>query len=366
MNGSTWKGHGAMLGANVMWGLMSPLAKLVMAGGVVVPLLVTDLRIFGAMLLFWLFSFFQRRERVPLRDHAKLFAASLLAIVLNQGSFIFGVGMTSPVDASIITTSMPLLAMVLAALFLGEPITGKKVLGIVAGASGALLLILGGTHQAGAVPRGDNFIAGDLLVLFAQLCYALYIVLFKHFVERYSPVTIMKWMFTYSFICVLPFSLRTVADTQWAALSLRDIGALDFIVVGSTFLSYILVIVGQRSLRPTVAGMYNYIQPLVASIVAVCWGMDRFNLTKVLSVVLIFGGVYLVTRSRSLGAEAGGGRARPRRGLGPRTRVGREPADKSGGTSGRKRPVCRQKSPLSHHPETGGLFCTLRQSYSLP
>ena len=194
MNGSTWKGHGAMLGANVMWGLMSPLAKLVMAGGVVVPLLVTDLRIFGAMLLFWLFSFFQRRERVPLRDHAKLFAASLLAIVLNQGSFIFGVGMTSPVDASIITTSMPLLAMVLAALFLGEPITGKKVLGIVAGASGALLLILGGTHQAGAVPRGDNFIAGDLLVLFAQLCYALYIVLFKHFVERYSPVTIMKWM----------------------------------------------------------------------------------------------------------------------------------------------------------------------------
>lgn len=299
MNGSTWKGHGAMLGANVMWGLMSPLAKLVMAGGVVVPLLVTDLRIFGAMLLFWLFSFFQRRERVPLRDHAKLFAASLLAIVLNQGSFIFGVGMTSPVDASIITTSMPLLAMVLAALFLGEPITGKKVLGIVAGALGALLLILGGTHQAGAVPRGDNFIAGDLLVLFAQLCYALYIVLFKHFVERYSPVTIMKWMFTYSFICVLPFSLRTVADTQWAALSLRDIGALGFIVVGSTFLSYILVIVGQRSLRPTVAGMYNYVQPLVASIVAVCWGMDRFNLTKVLSVVLIFGGVYLVTRSRS-------------------------------------------------------------------
>ena len=98
---------------------------------------------------------------------------------------------------------------------------------------------------------------------------------------------------------MLPFSLRTVADTQWAALSLRDIGALGFIVVGSTFLSYILVIVGQRSLRPTVAGMYNYVQPLVASIVAVCWGMDRFNLTKVLSVVLIFGGVYLVTRSRS-------------------------------------------------------------------
>lgn len=133
----SWKGHGAMLGANVMWGLMSPLAKLVMAGGIMVPLLVTDLRICGAMVLFWLFSFFQRRERVPLRDHAKLFAASLLAIVFNQGSFIFGVGLTSPVDASIITTSMPLLAMILAAIFLGEPITSRKVLGIIAGAAGA-------------------------------------------------------------------------------------------------------------------------------------------------------------------------------------------------------------------------------------
>lgn len=295
----SWKGHGAMLGANVMWGLMSPLAKLVMAGGIMVPLLVTDLRICGAMVLFWLFSFFQRRERVPLRDHAKLFVASLLAIVFNQGSFIFGVGLTSPVDASIITTSMPLLAMILAAIFLGEPITSRKVLGIIAGAAGALLLIFGGSHPVEAAPRGSNFILGDLLVLFAQLCYALYIVLFKNFVNRYSPVTIMKWMFTYSFICVLPFSLHNVVETEWSALPLRDIGALFFIVVGSTFLSYILVIVGQRLLRPTVAGMYNYVQPLVASIVAVCWGMDTFNLTKILSVVLIFGGVYLVTSSRS-------------------------------------------------------------------
>lgn len=225
----SWKGHGAMLGANVMWGLMSPLAKLVMAGGIMVPLL----------------------------------------------------------------------AMILAAIFLGEPITSRKVLGIIAGAAGALLLIFGGSHPVEAAPRGSNFILGDLLVLFAQLCYALYIVLFKNFVNRYSPVTIMKWMFTYSFICVLPFSLHNVVETEWSALPLRDIGALFFIVVGSTFLSYILVIVGQRLLRPTVAGMYNYVQPLVASIVAVCWGMDTFNLTKILSVVLIFGGVYLVTSSRS-------------------------------------------------------------------
>jgi len=280
-----------MLGANVMWGLMSPVAKAVLVGGLVTPLVVTDLRIFGAMVLFWVASLFQKPEHVPPRDLMKLFGASLLAIVFNQGCFIFGVGLTSPVDASIITTSMPLLAMVLAAVFLREPITGKKLLGIAAGAFGALLLILGSRQQGAAQASGS--IWGDLLVLLAQLSYALYIVLFKGFVGRYSPITIMKWMFTYAFVCVLPFSYEGLSRTDWAALEWRAVLSLVFIVVGSTFLSYLLVIVGQKRLRPTVAGMYNYIQPLVACIVAVCWGLDRFNLTKALSVVLIFGGVWL-------------------------------------------------------------------------
>ena len=286
-----------MLGANVMWGLMSPVAKAVLVGGLVTPLVVTDLRIFGAMVLFWIASLFQKPEHVPPRDLMKLFGTSLLAIVFNQGCFIFGVGLTSPVDASIITTSMPLVAMVLAAVCLREPITGKKLLGIAAGALGALMLILGSRQQSAAQASGS--IGGDLLVLLAQVSYALYIVLFKNFVGRYSPITIMKWMFTYAFVCVLPFSYEGLSRTDWAGLEWRAVLSLVFIVVGSTFLSYLLVIVGQKRLRPTVAGMYNYIQPLVACIVAVCWGLDRFNLTKALSVVLIFGGVWLVTASRS-------------------------------------------------------------------
>ena len=251
-----WKGHAAMFGANAMWGLMSPISKFIMLGGAVTPLVVTDLRIGGAMVLFWI-AFFQKPEHVSHKDLASLFVAALLGIVFNQGCFIFGVSLSSPGDASIITTSMPLWAMVLAALILKEPITGKKVLGIAAGASGALLLILGnGQNGQGtsATTAGGTMIWGDLLVLLAQFCYALYIVLYKDFVNKYSLVTIMKWMFTYSFICIL---------------------------------------------RPTVAGMYNYIQPLVACIVAVCWGMDSFNFIKGMAVIFIFGGVYLVTSSRS-------------------------------------------------------------------
>ena len=299
MNLMKLKGHSSMLGANVMWGLMSPMAKFVMVGGAVTPLVVTDLRITGAMVLFWIASFFQKPERVLPKDLLKLLGASLLAIVFNQGCFIFGVGLTSPVDASIITTSMPLLAMVLAAIYLKEPITGKKVLGIAVGATGALLLILGSHQVSEAKAAGNHYIWGDLLVLLAQFSYALYFVLFKNFVNKYSLITIMKWMFTYAFICALPFSYNDLLHTEWKSLQNTEIGALVFIVVGSTFISYVLIVIGQKNLRPTVAGMYNYVQPLVASIVAVCWGMDTFNFVKIISVALIFGGVYLVTNSRS-------------------------------------------------------------------
>lgn len=292
------KGHASMLGANVMWGLMSPISKFIMLG-TVTPLVVTDLRIGGAMILFWIASFFQKPEHVNHKDMISLFGAALLGIVFNQGSFIFGVSLTSPGDASIITTSMPLWAMILAAFILKEPITGKKVIGIAAGASGALLLILGSSQNSHATVSGDTAIWGDLLVLTAQFCYALYIVLYKDFVSKYSLITIMKWMFTYAFICVLPFSASELMTTDWASLQGIEIGGLVYIVVCATFLSYLFIVVGQKNLRPTVAGMYNYIQPLVACIVAICWGMDSFNITKGIAVVLIFGGVYLVTASRS-------------------------------------------------------------------
>lgn len=240
-------------------------------------------------------------EHVPPRGMLRLFAASLLAIVFNQGSFIFGVKLSSPADASIITTSMPLWAMLLAAVFLREPVTGKKVAGIAFGAGGALMLILG--SGATATVAGAHPILGDLLVLFAQLSYATYLVLFKNFICRYSLVTVMKWMFTYAFLCTLPFSYSSLVATDWLALGWDDVLAVAFIVVFATFVSYIFIIVGQKNLRPTVAGMYNYVQPVVACVVTVCLGLDSFNVMKGLAVAMIFVGVFLVTTSKSRADE---------------------------------------------------------------
>ncbi len=285
-----------MLGANFLWGLMSPTAKMVMASGVVAPLLLTDFRIFGAAFLFWTASLFTKREHVPIADLIRLAIAGMLGIVFNQGCFIFGVGYTSPGEASIITTTMPMWVMMLAAIFLGEPITLKKAGGIAIGATGALMLVAG---NLGTTSRGSSPILGDTLVLTAQLSYALYLTLFRNFIKRYSLVTLMKWMFTFAAIAILPVSLHTICTTDWQAFgSIHIFGSL-YIVVGATFGSYILVMIGQKILRPTLVGMYNYVQPIVASCVGIYLGLDSFTPIKILAVALVFGGVWLVNISKA-------------------------------------------------------------------
>lgn len=290
-------GHFAMFGANAMWGIMSPVSKFVMAAGTVSPMVMTDFRILGAAILFWAVSFFQEREPVSWRDLGLLFLASQIAIVFNQGSFIFGVSMTSPIDASIITTSLPILTLVIAAFYLKEPVTGKKITGIAFGATGAILLVMSGQQIASG---NSSNIWGDLLCLTAQLCFSIYLVFFRGLITRYSPVTIMKWMFTGSTLTVLPFTCGKILEIDWTGVKWQYIAGIAFVVVGGTFISYLLVSIGQKRLRPTVVSMYNYIQPIAAATVAILWGMDSFTLLKTVAVIFIFSGVFLVTQSKNL------------------------------------------------------------------
>lgn len=284
-----------MLGANVIFGLFSPVSKSLLNAGVIDSWGLTMARMGGAAAVFWIASPLFGRERVAPRDLLLLFFASLLGIVLNQGSFILGMSMTSPIDASIVTTTAPIFAMVIAALYLREPITGKKVLGVALGAAGALTLILSGMRPA----QGGGSVKGDLLCMFAQLSFATYFVVFKKLISRYKPVTLMKWMFLYATVCCLPFGYGRLVQADWTAFGWDNYAQLAFIVLGATFFTYLLLPVGQKNLRPTVACMYNYVQPLVASLVTVLSGMDRFTATKGCAVVLVFLGVYIVTQSKS-------------------------------------------------------------------
>ena len=290
------KGHFAMLGANVCWGLMSPVAKLVFASGVIAPIIMVDFRIAGAAILFWITSVFMPKEHVPAIDKLRMFGAGMIGILLNQGCFIIGVSYTSPGEASLVTTTMPMWVMLLAWLFLHEPITVKKAGGIALGAAGALILVLGGS---GAISGGDNPALGDFIVLMAQLSYALYLTLYRNFIRRYSLVTLMKWMFLSASIMGLPASFSFLSATQWQNIAVSEWLGIGYVVVFATFIAYICIMIGQKNLRHTVVGMYNYVQPIVATIVGIFLGLDHFNLTKALAVILIFSGVYLVTISKA-------------------------------------------------------------------
>lgn len=292
-----------MLAASVMWGAMAPVSKYVMAAGIVGAVAVTDVRIFGAAILFWVTSLFTKSEKVDRKDYLRLFFAALFAIVFNQGVYITGVSMTSPVDASIITTSLPIVTMILAAIFLREPITSKKAGGVILGMCGALLLVFGDRLMPGggqaASHAGSSNLWGDLLCLFAQCSYATYLVIFKDLIARYSPVTLMKWMFTFASLIMLPLSGVSFFSEPWADVPADQFAGLGFILFGGTFLCYLLVPLGQKTLRPTLVAMYNYVQPVVATFIAVLWGMDTFNVFKLVAVILVFSGVILVNGSRS-------------------------------------------------------------------
>ena len=286
MKSNAYKGHLAMLGANILWGLMSPVSKAVLMAGPVSALSLTTFRMVGAAVVFWLASFFTKKEHVNHQDLAKLFFAALQGIVLNQGSFIFGVSLTSPINASIVTTTTPIITMIIAAFYLKEPVTGKKVIGIFVGAAGALLLILSSQSAAAGSGKSSN-IWGDLLCLLAQFSFSFYFVLFK------------GWMFTYASICTIPFSYNHIAGIDFLNLPSELYMGIIYVVLGGTFLPYLFIPIGQNLLRPTVACMYNYVQPIVASLIAVLWGMDTFGVMKGIAVALVFTGVYIVTQSKS-------------------------------------------------------------------
>ena len=287
------QGHVFALSANILWGLMAPIGKSALAE--FSPLSVTTFRMVGAAACFWLLSAFCKQEQVDHRDMLKIFFASLFALVFNQGVYIFGLSLTSPIDASIVTTTLPIVTMIVAALYLKEPITNKKVLGIFVGAMGALILIM--SSQSASSSGGS--IIGDLLCLIAQISFSIYLTVFKGLSQKYSPITLNKWMFVYASLCYIPFSYRDVAAIEWNGISTAAFLQVSYVVVGGSFLAYIFIMTAQRLMSPTVVSMYNYMQPIVASTAAILLGMGTFNLEKGIAIALVFLGVYIVTQSKS-------------------------------------------------------------------
>ena len=287
--------HLCILSACVCWGLMSPIGKDAMQNGVD-NLNLVFLRAAGGAILFWITSFFTAREHVPMKDILAFCGAGLLGLVGNQCCFTIGLSITTPSNASIVTTSLPIFAMILSALILKEPITGRKAVGVGIGCSGALILIL---SSAAAHDARVGDIRGDLLCIFAQFSFAMYLALYRDYLRRYSPITVSKWMFTWATILLVPFIGHHAVATDWQAVGMKAWLETGFVVFFGTYIAYLLMQTAQRTLRPTVVSIYNYMQPVVAVTVSVACGMCLFTWKQAVAVVLVFSGVWMVIKSKS-------------------------------------------------------------------
>jgi len=290
-----YRAHGAMLLAMVLFGLMATFSKDVLTrGGITGPQLVA-FRICGAAVLFWVGSLFIPQQRVERRDLLRIVGASFFGFVMAQGGYIVGLSLTSPINATIELTTMPIFTLILSSILLHERITARRALGIIMGFTGAVLLI---TRTTAGDGRPTDF-RGDLLILVSQVGYAFYLTHYSPVIRKYDAFTFNKWTFTFASLMILPFTLPQIMHIDWQAMSLKTAGEIVYIVAAATFFTFLLVVWAQRRLLPTTVSVYNYVQPFVTVVASMVMGLAAPQWIHAIAAALIFTGVWQVTRGNS-------------------------------------------------------------------
>lgn len=291
------KGHLAAGGAYVIFGLNIVFCKDIASCGAITPIALFTLRAVGASALFWLLSLLMPSEKVAGRDLWRIALASTVGLFVPQLTFLEACRITTAIDISIMSTLSPIFTMFIAAVALKEPITVKKAAGVVISFSGVIFLIFNSVVHHNGVDTTSPW--GVFLMLVNSLSFASYLGIFRPLISKYSVVTFMKWMFLFSLLVSLPFSAGDLITTPYASIPSNVVWEIGFLIVFATFVAYFLIPIGQKNLRPTLVSMYSYLQPIIASAVAIFIGMDRLTWQKVLAILLVVSGVVIVNRSRS-------------------------------------------------------------------
>lgn len=289
---SVLRAHGITLGAFICFGLMSPLCKWAMESGLVSGVSMAGFRLCGAALLFWAVSPVVPRQRVERGDWLPLIIMSLCGMGINQFCYVLGVQHTSPTNACVATTSTPVFTFILSAVFLHAAVTLRRVAGLIIAAAGALVLILGSQMEGG---RSGSPV-GDAICLFSQLSVSFYFVFFSGVIKKYHPVVLMRWLFLISAVLTAPLWLHEMLSMPWKQLGPAEIWGSAYVVFFGSFISYLLMIVGQRHLEPATVTAYNYIQPVIAAVVGISLGVDALTWQKVVAVICIAAGVWAISR----------------------------------------------------------------------
>ena len=298
LNNRIFTSHLALLGANIIYGANHIIAKGIMPHKIGASAFVF-FRIFGAGILFWIVKSFIK-EKVAKKDYGRLLLCGLLGVAANQLLFFNGLNLTSPIDASIIITAIPIMVIIFSFFFLKEKITSNKIIGIATGSIGAFLLIWYGKSA-----EGTSSLLGNLLVFLNASSYGLYLVLVKPLMKRYESITVISWVFLFGFIFMFPFGIEGAIETDFSAFTFDTYFAFTFVIIGTTFLAYLFNIYALKNVSPAVNGSYVYLQPAISfimvSIYAYWLGHEQYkediNLIKISSCILVFAGVFLISRT---------------------------------------------------------------------
>ncbi len=285
------KAHLALLGANLFYGAGFTVAKHIMPR-LIEPLGFIFIRVSVVMLLFWL-SYFggeKFRTKIERKDWLTLVLGGLFGVALNQMLFFMGLNLTFPIHASLIMMSTPLLITIIALFVLKERLKPQKALGLLMGISGAFLLMSAGKE----ITMTGNSAMGDFFVFLNAASYAIYLVMIKPLMQRYRPIIVIRWVFFFGFLFVLPFGYPQFAAIDWSQFQATDYAAVAFIVICVTFFTYLWNIYALQHLSPSTAGAYIYLQPIFAAIISMVVIGEQLTWIKLLATILIFTGVYLV------------------------------------------------------------------------
>ena len=290
---TSFKAHLMLILTALIAGLNYTISKLVMPD-FVKPLSIVMSRGIVAIVIFSVIHFFYVKEPIKKKDYLRIFLAALFGIALNQMIFYEGLNLTTPINAALMMTGTPFIVLLISFLVIKEELNLYKITGVILGTAGTLLLLFG----KGNTVKG--LFIGDLFILINAISWAGFLVTAKPLMKEYNPFTILKWIFLLGFFMILPFGYKDFVSTNWSALTTEAWWAFAFIIVVATLCAYYLNAAVLKYVSPSVSGSYIYLQPFLAAFVAIAWGKDEFSLGKLIYLLIMLTGVYMISYKKKV------------------------------------------------------------------
>ncbi|WP_298762462.1 DMT family transporter [uncultured Polaribacter sp.] len=251
------------------------------------------IRVAGATLIFWILGLFIKSEKIEKQDYKKIIIASFFGVALNMLAFFKGLSLTTPISASVMMVTSPIMVLLFSSILLKEKVQKLKILGVFIGLIGTIVLIVYGNSNTS---NATNSSLGNFLVLVNAASYGLYLVLVKNLIAKYHPFTFIKWFYLFGFIFILPIGWQEFTEISWSAMPANIYLKVSFVVIFTTCITYLFNLYGLKKLKPTTVSVFIYLQPVIAAIYALITGSDSLNFIKILASIIIFLGVFLVIK----------------------------------------------------------------------